>query len=207
MAADEGSGPSDGSAPGGLPSGAPARGYGPPPGYGPAPGYPPPPAPGYAPASGGLPAYGQAGMRTSSADRERATDLLKAAFGEGRLTMDEFSARCARVMNARTYGDLFQVVADLPGGSAFGPPGAAAARYPDYRPPTSSLAIGSLVCGMLEFLTLGLAGIPAVILGHMAHSDIRKTGKSGSGMATAGLILGYLAVGLWALLVVVAVAG
>ena len=50
------------------------------------------------------------------------------------------------------------------------------------------LAIGSIV------LCLGpLLGIPAVILGHLAQSDIRKSAGRlhGSGLATAGLVIGY----------------
>ena len=47
------------------------------------------------------------------------------------------------------------------------------------------LAILALVFG----LVLGLVAIP---LGHVALSQIRRTGESGRGMAITGLILGYL---------------
>jgi len=60
------------------------------------------------------------------------------------------------------------------------------------------MAIASLVLGICSIvLCLGpLAGIPAVIMGHKANSDIRKSGGllGGSGMATAGLVTGYLSV-------------
>ena len=58
------------------------------------------------------------------------------------------------------------------------------------------LAIASLVCGMVA-LALSPLAIPAVIFGHIARRQIRRTGEGGRGMATAGLILGYvsLAVG------------
>jgi hypothetical protein len=141
-------------------------------------------------------------MRASTADRDRATDVLKVAFGEGRLSKDEFDARCGRVMNARSYDDLYLVVADLPGGVAFAPPPPYAGYQMPVRPPSSSLAIGSLVCGILEFATFGATAIPAVVLGHLAKSEIRRTGKQGSSQATAGLILGYLAISFWALLLV-----
>jgi hypothetical protein len=63
---------------------------------------------------------------------------------------------------------------------------------------TSGMAIASLVLGICSIvLCLGpLAGIPAVIMGHKANSDIRKSGGllGGSGMATAGLVTGYLSV-------------
>jgi hypothetical protein len=59
-------------------------------------------------------------------------------------------------------------------------------------PPTSGKAIASLVFGLLP-LSL-LSSIPAVVLGHLALSEIRKSGGrlQGRGMAIAGLVLGYL---------------
>lgn len=72
--------------------------------------------------------------------------------------------------------------------------------YPAAAAPqgTSGLAIASLICGILVFLTLGLAGIPAVIMGHLGLSKIKKSGGAlkGRGMAIAGLIMGYLGFGL-----------
>jgi len=66
------------------------------------------------------------------------------------------------------------------------------------NPKTSGLAIASLVLGICSIvLCLGpLAGIPAVITGHRANSKIRESGGllTGSGMATAGLVTGYLSV-------------
>ena len=65
------------------------------------------------------------------------------------------------------------------------------------EPKTSGFAIASLVLGILSIVLCGpFAGIPAVIMGHKANSDIRKSGGllGGSGMATAGLITGYLSV-------------
>src|SRR6202030_4661343 len=43
----------------------------------------------------------QASMRASSADRERAVDVLKAGFAEGRLTQDEYNDRMGRAYAAR----------------------------------------------------------------------------------------------------------
>lgn len=45
----------------------------------------------------------QPSMLAASTDRERTIDVLKAAYGEGRLTKEEFDARSARVLAARTY--------------------------------------------------------------------------------------------------------
>ncbi|QMT41624.1 DUF4190 domain-containing protein [Neisseria shayeganii] len=57
----------------------------------------------------------------------------------------------------------------------------------------SHLAIVSLICGLLGWTLLPLAGsIAAVITGHMARRDIRHNpALSGDGLALAGLILGY----------------
>ena len=60
---------------------------------------------------------------------------------------------------------------------------------------TSSYATISLICGILAWLGIfGLGGVLAVIFGHVAKKEIRtaKEQIDGSGMATAGLILGYL---------------
>ena len=53
-------------------------------------------------------------MRTSDADRERVTARLRDHYAEGRLTRDELDERIAAALNARTFGDLRRVLADLP---------------------------------------------------------------------------------------------
>src|SRR5437867_895732 len=64
---------------------------------------------------------------------------------------------------------------------------------------TAPAAIWSLVLAILSF-TCGwlFTAIPAVICGHIARSKIRKSGGAlgGKGIATAGLILGYIALTL-----------
>jgi uncharacterized membrane protein len=139
-----------------------------------------------------------ASLRAADADREQLVDVLKGAFAEGRLSQDEYTQRMERAYTAKTYGELAVLAADLPSQV---PPG-----YPAYQPArTNSLAIASLVMGIAEFFTAGLTAIPAVILGHKARRQIRLTGEQGSGMATAGLILGWTAIGLFALLIAVVV--
>lgn len=67
---------------------------------------------------------------------------------------------------------------------------------------TSGLAVASLVLGILW---LGWTGsILAVIFGHVAHRDIKRSGGTvgGQGLATAGLVLGYIGVATLTLLVV-----
>jgi len=132
-------------------------------------------------------------MLASTADRERAIDVLKAGFAEGRLGKAEFDERAARVYAARTYADLAPLVADLPAGPAVGFPPPAA----PVPPAINGLAVASLICGLAEIPTLGLSALPAVILGNRARQQIRRTGQRGDGLAVAGLILGWTAIRLF----------
>ncbi len=63
----------------------------------------------------------------------------------------------------------------------------------------SSLAIVSLVAGILGWTLFPFIGsIGAIIAGHMARAEIRRTpGLQGNGMAIGGLILGWASVLLW----------
>ncbi len=58
---------------------------------------------------------------------------------------------------------------------------------------TNPLAIASLVLGV-PGLCCCLAGIPAIVCGHIALSQINQSGgaQEGRGLAVAGLVLGYL---------------
>jgi len=44
-------------------------------------------------------------------------------------------------------------------------------------------------------------GIPAVIFGHVAREQIRRTGERGEGLAIGGLVLGYLWLSMWTLVI------
>jgi uncharacterized membrane protein len=183
--------------PGGYP--VPPGGYPAPPGA--YPGYPVPTG-AYPVSQAGYQVRAQASMRAASADRERAVDVLKAGFAEGRLTQDEYNDRMGRAYAARTYGELAALTADLPAGAL--PP--AAWPMPAYQPPppggTNSLAIASMVLGVAEFFTGGLTAIPAVICGHVARRQMKQTAQRGDGMATSGLVLGYMAIIFWSVLLV-----
>jgi hypothetical protein len=59
---------------------------------------------------------------------------------------------------------------------------------------TSGLAIASLVCSLSSFITC-IGWLPGIICGHLAKSRIRRNSSlKGNGLATAGLIIGYLIV-------------
>lgn len=88
--------------------------------------------------------------------------------------------------------------------SPFAPPTAAPAQVPT----PSVLAIISLIAGILGLIFFG--SLIAVICGHIARSNIRNSNGAltGDGMALAGLILGYFALGLTALaFLVILIAG
>lgn len=53
-------------------------------------------------------------MRASDQDRDRAAELLCAAYAVGRLTRDELEDRAASAYSARTWGELRELTADLP---------------------------------------------------------------------------------------------
>jgi len=52
--------------------------------------------------------------RAADADRDRTVTQLREHVVEGRLTLDEFSERVGRALQATTQGDLVAVMADLP---------------------------------------------------------------------------------------------
>lgn len=77
--------------------------------------------------------------------------------------------------------------------------------------PNSNLAVISLIMGILSWLAIPLIGaVAAIVCGHMAHREIRNAGGTlgGDGMATVGLVLGYVQIILslvTALIIVVAI--
>ena len=81
---------------------------------------------------------------------------------------------------------------------------------PSSRSTTSSLAIVSLVFGILSWCVLPFIGaIVAVVCGHLARSEIARSADGpmeGDGMAVAGLVLGYLHLLLWLLLIMIGIA-
>ena len=93
------------------------------------------------------------------------------------------------------------------------PPQWAAPGQPAYvpaSPPNSTAAVVSLIFGILSWVMLPAIGpIVAVVAGHLARNEIRASNGQigGGGMATAGLILGYLqlALGLLAICGIIAI--
>jgi hypothetical protein len=53
-------------------------------------------------------------MRASDTEREHVVSLLRDAYSEGRITLDEFTERTADAYAARTWDDLRSLTTDLP---------------------------------------------------------------------------------------------
>ena len=142
-------------------------------------------------------------LRASDADREAVAERLRVASVEGRIDAEELEQRLSDVYAARWVAELDRLVADV----SPPPPPAPAMPAPYHSPQvvyptTNGLAVASLVAG---FLWLGWFGsILAVVFGHIALGQINRSGgrETGSGLAIAGLVLGYM--GVATLLLVIA---
>jgi magnesium-transporting ATPase (P-type) len=65
--------------------------------------------------------------------------------------------------------------------------------------PTSTLAIVSLIAGILGFMGLPIiASIVAILTGYAARNETRSVPPraSGDGLATAGIVMGWIQIGL-----------
>ena len=65
-------------------------------------------------------------------------------------------------------------------------------------PGTNGMAIASLVVSILAITAcLGAPGFIGAILGHVAKGQIRSRHEQGSGLATAGIVIGWLGTALF----------
>jgi hypothetical protein len=153
-----------------------------------------------------MPPPGHGHLRASHADRERAIDVLKAAFAEGRLDQDEYTDRVGQVQVSRTYADLGALVADLPVGpfGTLGPAPAPAGPLPPAPmpagparlrlPPRTSmtpLVIAALIAGIM------VPTIAIPVLAVVACVTVARGGPARERrvrLAAAGVILALLVV-------------
>ena len=95
----------------------------------------------------------------------------------------------------------------------YAPPPQAPYYQPGYYPgpmpaPTNGMAIASLSCSVASFVIIPLIGaILGVIFGHMALGQINASNgrEQGRGMAQAGLIIGYIHLGLFVLVIAIVI--
>ena len=154
-----------------------------------------------------LQTYGYGHLRAGQADRERAIDVLKAAFAEGRLDIDEFAERVSEVHASKSYRDLAALTADLPAGPlgtlpdgklpVTVSPVAAAGDATTKYPPTSVFAVVSFLSALVVVIFTGAvaAVLPALVCGLIALPDTGSGGKRGRWMAVAGIVIALAAFG------------
>ena len=120
---------------------------------------------------------GWGNMRAADADRDRVAGILGTAYSEGRLSKDEYDARLDSAMSARTFAHLGSLVTDLPAArAAMAVPATETAAVSPVAT-TNGMAVASFVCGLAQFMFGPLATIPAIVFGHMARSQIMRTGE------------------------------
>jgi hypothetical protein len=81
-------------------------------------------------------------IRASDADRDRTTALLREHHAAGRLTAEEFGERMEQALDAKTLGELDELLADLPAIDLYKLPDASLRRTPP-RPGQSLLPADS----------------------------------------------------------------
>jgi len=99
-------------------------------------------------------------IRVSDADRDRVTARLRENFAEGRLTQDELDERISAALNAKTFGDLRPLMADLPG-PVPAPPRPAQPPRPTGPPPWVAYRRGPRLMPLLMLVALVALVAPA----------------------------------------------
>jgi hypothetical protein len=74
-------------------------------------------------------------IRIGDADRERVTARLREHYAEGRLDQEELDERISATLNAKTFGELRPIMADLPEPGQFGPATGQFGAQPGPMPP------------------------------------------------------------------------
>jgi hypothetical protein len=169
----------------------------------------------------GMVPFDYGAMRASTADRERAVDVLKAAFAEGRLDQGEYADRVGLAYSSRTYAELASLTADLPvgplgtvpvmpvqlgfgqpgyGQPGFGQPGITYVPVPvqpmpvvRQEPQTNGMAVAAFVFGLGTFVTAGVTAPLAIILGLGALIRISHTRDRGAGLSIAAIVITLIA--------------
>jgi type IV pilus assembly protein PilA len=111
----------------------------------------------------------------------------------------QYCSKCGSPLSSAAAARTTPGPTPVPGGSFATPPITGDA-------PTSGKAIASLVCGIFTFFLP--ASIAAIILGHLSLSEIRNSAGriGGRGIATTGLVLGYLGLTIIPIMIVAAIA-
>jgi hypothetical protein len=136
-------------------------------------------------------------LRAAQADRERAIDVLKAAFIEERLTKDAFDLRVDQALASRTYGELAAATGGLRVGPTADRP---AATGPAAAGPSSSagrtLAKAARRSGVCILAAFVMVGIAALNHGENLALPLAFFSVVAAAIAVSGL-LGYGVVDAW----------
>jgi uncharacterized protein DUF1707 len=115
---------------------------------------------------------GSGGMLASEADREATQAVLKQAYEDERLTLDEFESRVGRAVAARTQGELAKLTRDIPAPPAGPVPGGPVPDGPRFN--RSWLLIGGIIAVVGIGLVVGLV---------QAFSSMAKQEQGGTSAA------------------------
>jgi hypothetical protein len=133
-----------------------------------------------------------AAMRASDADRDVVVSDLGTHFQAGRLTAEELDERTGRALTARTWGELTELMADLPAAGSERQIPAASSASPRPRsssgrvaPPPLMMGMGGLVVAALV-LAVAFGGwglvwllVPAMIITRRSACALGASGRGG----------------------------
>jgi hypothetical protein len=132
-------------------------------------------------------------------------EQIREGLRTGRFTSTDIAWRegMANWQPLSQFAEFAVVASDAPPPQT-GPTAITTPASPAAAGTTEPLAIWSFVLGVLSLVCCGfILGIPAVICGHLALSKLQKEPQlQGKGLATAGLIIGYVAIAFWLMYVV-----
>jgi len=85
------------------------------------------------------------------------------------------------------------------GQQQYGQPAYGQPQYgqPGYGHPYAPPAAGTNTMAILALVFAFVFAPASIVMGHVAKKQIRQTGEQGEGLATAGLVLGYIFTGLY----------
>jgi hypothetical protein len=110
-------------------------------------------------------------MRASDGDREHAADMLRDAYAVGRIDLEELHDRADAAYSAKTWGELRDLIADLPAGqvrscAASGAESPAGAAQPGHAPrrPRAAIWVTAVIWLTIAAAAHTAAAIPLVLL-------------------------------------------
>lgn len=141
-------------------------------------------------ASGWRPALDHAGQRLQARRQHAdANRVARTVAAERELAERDQAARVEQILAWESAYAAAHHGQEPPPGQVLPPAAYGAGLGAPASERTNTMAILALIFGLL-------GGLLGVIFGHIALGQIRRTGERGRGMATAGLIFGYLGLGV-----------